>query len=50
MLQIQMQSRAFVYIVEISITWVLAIKENLFFNGIDQSYKVWFWHGKKNSN
>ena len=23
------------------------IKENLFFNGIDRSYKVWFWHSEK---
>ena len=23
------------------------IKEHLFFNGIDRSYKVWFWHGEK---
>ena len=23
------------------------IKEHLFFNGIDRSYKVWFWDGEK---
>ena len=23
------------------------IKEYLFFNEIDRSYKVWFWHGEK---
>ena len=23
------------------------IKEHLFSNGIDQSYKVWFWHSEK---
>ena len=23
------------------------IKEHLFFNGIDRSYTVWYWHGEK---
>ena len=37
-----MQSRALVLIVEI----LIRIKENLFFNWIDQSYTVWYWHGE----
>ena len=26
---------------------IAKIKEHLFFNGIDRSYTVWFWHVKK---
>ena len=24
------------------------IKDHLYFNGIDESYKIWFWHGEEN--